>query len=162
MSRHYTVIEIKTAIADVIRAVAPNAVVHERQVLQNPNQKEWPAEFHSDNDLDASGKPRTHGYMVEFTGSPPSERARANAPADEVWDFVIFGLIKQRRDDASSQATLSEIMAISGAFRYVTPMAEPAKTKLQYVLTYQDVYDTKLFGGELCHYLTAKLTLRPC
>lgn len=163
MTRHSTVHEIKTAIADVLRAVAPTAVVYERAILDSVDQKDWPARFRSDADTDSKGNPRTHGYMVEYLRSPASQRTLrgVQGPSDEIWEFVIFGLIKQRRDDASAEAVLTEIFDISAAFRFV-PGAQALDEKLKYVEGYEDQYDTRPFGGEMCHYLLAKLTLRPC
>lgn len=153
---NYSITETKTAIGDVLRAAAPNAVVFERWALSSDSKK-WPGQMRSASDSD-----RTHGYAVELMASTDSRDAAIQAPGYMPHlEFRIVGLHWHDTTTDTSALFFAEIEAIAAAFRR-QPGAIALGTATRLVRSFSYEHDVTPIGNETCHVFYARLEIKQC
>lgn len=159
----YDVHETKAAIKTVIETCAPLATVFDWWVLGDDHKK-WPALLESHADLYASGKPRTHGYVIEFAEAEKSFNSRRGGGDTQEWWFKIIGLHYHHIApvEHSSKLFLTEVFKIADVFKREPAAVMPLPGALNLTQSFEFIHRVMPFGNEMRHAMEAKLLVRPC
>lgn len=157
----YTDEQNRVAIAAVIEAAAPLAVVFPFWVFGFEAEDKWPGFLRSPDDLNSDGKKRVHGYVVTRRNSAGVDSGLCGVKRRA--EYLIFGVHYYLTGDSNSRSEDlfgTEIDAITAALddRLALATVHPELARREPVSW---TFNLKSYGGEMVHIAVGTLAIEP-